>query len=92
MSDSRSRPSLLSGETLVPIGSVFAIVMGLLRVYNAYTAQTSRLDQIERELRDYRITAAINRWTCTDHERFILLLRAQNPKLSIPEVNKPCFP
>ena len=90
--DPRPRPALISSETLVPVGSVFAIVMGLLRVYNAYNAQLVRLDNIERELRDAKMAIAVNRWTCTEQERFILILRARNPQLDIPEVNKPCLP
>ncbi len=92
MSDPRPRPALLTSETLVPVGSVFAIVMGLLRVYNAYNAQIARLDAIERELRDAKLALASNRWTCIDQTRFIYTLRAQNPKLIIPEPTKECLP
>lgn len=85
---------MLSRETLVPIGSVFAIGISLAGAWAEFVAWQHR-HSTEHELIRQRVealerSASINRWTCEDHRRAFDQLKILNPKLTLPSIHKEC--
>ncbi len=103
MTDERpaSPISSITKDTLVPLGGALFIAWTLFSAFGKYGDETrakadavsTRVAAVEQELaavRRQQAASAGDRWTCSDHERFVLSLRVANPNIVIPARHKRC--
>ena len=93
------RAVTVTQQTLVPLGVVSGIAVGLFNIYVNYdsreVAQEALLLSLQNQITANK--AAIdkpdtNRFTCTEHENWTLRLQALNPNLRMPRDTRRCEP
>jgi hypothetical protein len=87
--------SKLTKETLIPVGLMMAVVVSVssgavwlntqLQGTNyKLSALELKLDSIQEQLK----AASLDRWSSRDMKLWIELLKAKNPKMEIPQIEK----
>ena len=72
------RKTILSKETLMPLGMVIALCGGVVWISTQLTNINYKLDMLEEKLED--------NWTRRDMENWGLKLKMENPQLEIPRL------
>ena len=73
------RKTILSKETLMPLGMVIALCGGVVWISNQLSMIHNKLDLLESSLEE--------QWTKRDMENWGLKLKLENPEIKIPELN-----
>ena len=90
----------LTASAWIPLGSAIAVALAVARglvfcsdAYSRLVQMESRVAMVESQHRSADSTFTVgNRWTCTEHERWALQLKALNPNLRLPTSEKLCQP
>jgi len=72
-----SKKQILSANTLLPLGLVFALCAGVVWISNELGEIRYKLEQLDQKMED--------RWTQRDMENWALKLQLANPNLNIPK-------
>ena len=73
------KKTILTKETLMPLGMVIALCGGVVWISTQLTNINHKLDALEEKLED--------QWTYRDMENWGLKLKLENPNITIPSLN-----
>ena len=71
------KKSLISKDTLMPLGMVVTVCAGVVWISSQLNSINYKLDALESKLED--------QWTRRDMENWSLKLKLQNPEITLPD-------
>lgn len=89
MNDATPNPrNILTPETWVPLGVVFAVFGGILAGVIWLNSRLQSIDFRLQNVEEKLNIGANDRWTGADMRTWALILRADNPALKVPDVER----
>lgn len=78
MDDTMEKKTLISKDTMLPLGMVITICVGVVWISTQLNNINFKLDTLEQKLED--------QWTKRDMENWGLRFKMENPSISIPSI------
>jgi hypothetical protein len=78
MDNTMEKKTLISKDTMLPLGMVITICVGVVWISTQLNNINFKLDTLEQKLED--------QWTKRDMENWGLRFKMENPNISIPDI------